>query len=188
LPIQLRKTYQLKVTLKGIRPPIWRRILTESTMPLPAFHLTLQVVMGWDNAHLHQFTQDGKIYSIRDPEFNLPGTLDESQYRLHQLLKKEKDHLVYEYDFGDGWEHHVVLEKILPYDPDQPLPLCIKGKRACPPEDVGGVWGYTNFLEALTDPAHPDHDDYRSWVGDSFDPLAFELEEVNALLHDIFRS
>ncbi len=186
MPIQLRKIYQLKITLKGAHPPIWRRFLIDSTMPLPAFHLTLQIVMGWENYHLHQFIADRKTYGIPDPEFDLPGTLDESQYRVNQLLRREKDSLIYEYDFGDGWEHKVLLEKILSYDPDLILPWCIKGKRACPPEDVGGVWGYATFLEALIDPSHPDHEDYRNWAGETFDPTAFDPDEVNTLLRNIF--
>ena len=185
MPIPLRKIYQLKITLKDITPPIWRRFLVESTMPLPVFHLTIQIVMGWKNYHLHQFMADGNIYGVPDPEFDPPGTRDESHYRVYQLLKEEKDSLIYEYDFGDSWEHTVTLEKILPYDSDQPLPWCIKGKRACPPEDVGGVWGYDNFLEALMDPTHPDHEHLRSWAGETFDPNIFDKDKVNTRLAEI---
>ena len=90
--------------------------------------------------------------------------------------------MVYEYDFGDSWEHNIRLEKILPFDPDAVLPLCLKAKGACPPEDVGGIWGYSNFMEALSDPDHPEHTEYKEWVGGGFDPAAYDIKEVNEML------
>jgi hypothetical protein len=107
---------------------------------------------------------------------------DEKEYKLSQLLKKEKDSLVYEYDFGDSWEHKIVLEKMLPYDGSVKVPTCIKGKRACPPEDCGGIWGFQNFLEAIQDPSHPEHEEMLEWVGGDFDPELFDIEETNSVL------
>jgi hypothetical protein len=94
----------------------------------------------------------------------------------------EKFKFVYEYDFGDSWEHVLLVEKVLPPEPGQRYPVCIKGRRACPPEDVGGIWGYAYFLEAIQNPDHPEREDYLEWIGGEFDPQAFDLEEVNAAL------
>lgn len=175
----------MKVTLKVVRPPIWRRVLAMSSMRLDEFHSLLQVVMGWSESHLHQFVFDGKRYGEPDPEFDFElddPMLNEKEFRIEQLLKKEKDVLVYEYDFGDGWEHKILLEKILPFNPEQPLPKCIAGRRHCPPEDVGGPWGYEDFLEIYQDSSHPEHEEMREWAGDYFEPEAFDILEVNTEL------
>lgn len=182
----LRSIYQLKVTLKGIRPPIWRRLLMASTTSLENTHQTLQIVMGWTNSHLHEFVTEGNRYGVPNEEFP-SGVRNEAKYRLDHVLKKEKDKLIYIYDFGDSWEHEVLLEKILPFETNIELPVCLKGSRACPPEDIGGVGGYMMFLEAISDPVHPDHDSMLEWIGSdtagAFDPEHFCLAEVNQLLH-----
>lgn len=181
----LRSIYQLKITLKGIRPPIWRRLLVASTTKLDGIHLILQIVMGWTNSHLHEFIQGRDRYGMPDEEFPSDAK-DEAQYRLDQLLKTEKEKLIYIYDFGDSWEHEVVLEKILPFQTDAVLPLCLKGSRACPPEDIGGIGGYTMFLDAISDPAHPEHASMLEWISEDmdgpFDPGHFDLAEVNERL------
>lgn len=177
----LRSIYQLKVTLKYIRPPIWRRILIASTTNLGNVHIALQVVMGWTNSHLHEFLKGSERYGEPDEEF--PSDIhDEAKFRLDQILKQEKDKLIYTYDFGDSWEHEVLLEKILPFEHSVVLPTCIKGKRACPPEDVGGIGGYAMFLDAVSDPRHPEYKEVREWVGGDFDSEHFDLDEVNVLL------
>jgi Plasmid pRiA4b ORF-3-like protein len=112
---------------------------------------------------------------------------DEDDFQLSDLLKKEKDSILYEYDFGDSWEHKIVLEKILPVDADVEIPCCIKGRRACPPEDCGGVWGYQNLIEAIEDPSNPDHDEMLEWVGEAFDPEAFSIEETNHYLAEYWK-
>ena len=183
----LRKTYQLKISLKNAKPPIWRRFLIENSVALPKFHDAVQIVMGWTDSHLHQFTAGDRCYGVPDPDFDFSEILDEKKFRLNQLLKKEKDSMSYEYDFGDGWDHKITLEKILPFDPEAALPLCIKAKGACPPEDVGGIWGYYNFLEALNDPDHPEHDEYKEWIGYDFDPAAYDIKEVNEILSGYWR-
>ena len=183
---QAEAIYQIKITLVGAKPPIWRTVLVPGNMGLDTFHELIQVVMGWTDSHLHQFISDKKIYSVPDDDFELE-TEDESQYKLSELLTKEKDTLVYEYDFGDSWEHKILLEKILPFDGKTVLPVCIKGKRACPPEDCGGVWGYEELLETLADPKHPDYDDMLEWVGGEFDPEEFDLETINEDLAEYFR-
>lgn len=178
----LRSVYQLKVTLKYLRPPIWRRFLIASTANLSELHTTLQIVMGWTNSHLHDFIMDNVQYGEPNEEF-FDAMKDESKFRLSQLLRLEKEKLLYNYDYGDGWEHEVLLEKILPFAHDMTLPLCIKGKRACPPEDIGGIPGYAMFLEAINDPSHPEHEEMREWVGGDFDAEHFDIDEVNKMLN-----
>ncbi len=183
-----RNIYQLKVTLAGSRPPIWRRVLVPGDMVLGQLHLVLQIAMGWTDSHLHQFVCNRICYGIRDDEFGIDMDVeDENDYRLNQLLTSEKDTMIYEYDFGDGWEHKMVLEKVLPFDRNKKLPLCIKGKRACPPEDCGGVWGYQELIETLKDPKHPEYEEMLEWVGEDFDPEAFDIDEVNELLAEYVR-
>jgi hypothetical protein len=184
----LRNTYQLKITLVDAKPPIWRRVLVPSHFDLGAIHRVIQIAMGWETYHLHQFIADGVYYAQPDEDALDMGfeTEDENKYKLSQLLKKEKDKINYEYDFGDGWIHKIELEKILPYDPKATLPLCVTGKRACPPEDCGGVWGYEQLLETLADSDHPDHQDMLDWLGGEFDPTYFDKEEINAELAKAF--
>jgi len=180
---QLRSIYQVKVSLKGAKPPIWRRLLVPSNLTLGQFHMVLQISMGWTDSHLHQFISDGVYYGMSDEELDSWMEIEnENKFKLSQLLTKEKDSLVYEYDFGDGWEHKVTLEKILPYDNKTELPKCIKGKLACPPEDCGGIWGYYGLLEIINDPENPEHEEMLEWLGGDFDPEALDLEEINALL------
>lgn len=174
----LRQIYQVKVTLKGIRPAVWRRILVPSTITLPQLHMVLQAAMGWSDTHLHQFVANDRNYGVPDPDFDGSVT-DERRVRLNQIMREEKDSLTYQYDFGDGWEHDVVLEKVLPFDGKTSLPFCSAGKRACPPEDVGGPMGYRNFLRALEDSEHPEHESFRAWIGNEFDAEHFDRRAVN---------
>ena len=184
MPVKpLRNSYQLKVTLSGAKPPIWRRILVPSDIQLGKLHLVLQVAMGWTNSHLHQFIAGSTLYGIQDDEFSSEMEVeDESKYRLDQLLKSEKETINYEYDFGDGWEHKIVLEKILPYNQDKRLPCCIKAKRACPPEDCGGIWGYQELLDIIRDPDHPEYEDMVEWLDGEFDPEKFDIDVINEIL------
>lgn len=179
----LRSIYQLKVTLLGCRPAIWRRLRVASTDNLEDVHIAIQIAMGWTNSHLHEFIKDFNRYGVPDDEGML-DVQDEINFRLQHLLKKEKDELLYIYDYGDTWEHKVVLEKILPYKVNAILPACVKGSRACPPEDVGGMPGYGYFLEAIADPSHPEYDERIQWIGGEFDPEHFDLAEVNDLLRE----
>jgi Plasmid pRiA4b ORF-3-like protein len=170
--------YQIKVTLKGSRPPIWRRMQVINDTTLAQLHRLLQCVMGWEDAHLYQFVVSGIRYG--DPR--LLGELDAEDARtvpLATLGLCEKRKFLYEYDFGDSWEHELLVEKILPRDEGKRYPVCLTGKRTCPPEDCGGIWGYASFLEAIRDPEHPEHDEMLEWVGGEFDPDIFDLDEVN---------
>jgi hypothetical protein len=176
--------YQIKVTLDESKPPIWRRILVRSDTTLRELHNVIQAVMlGWADYHLHQFIVGETYYGV--PDLDYDGFLemhDESQVKLSQIVTGEKFKFRYEYDFGDSWLHNLLVEKVLPPEPGQPYPVCVKGKRACPPEDVGGIWGYYMFLEAIQDPEHPEHEDYLEWIGGEFDPEAFDLDEANEAL------
>lgn|GEM_PF-2017722 len=186
--------YKLKVTLKGSKPPIWRRILIPSTTELPVLHSILQTVMGWDGGHLHQFVDGSYRYRDVDPSVDFDfEAFPETGTTIAGLLLKPKEHILYEYDFGDGWIHKIVLEDILPpQNPDGTpaegtIPVCIGGRHCCPPEDVGGIWGYYEYLQAISDPTHPEHAIMLEWGGHDFDPDDFSPDYVNALLGVRFR-
>ena len=154
-PKDLRKVYQIRVALEGVRPPIWRRIEVTSDTALEKLHLILQVVMGWDNCHLHQFTIGSVHYGQPDPDYSLEIE-NETNVKLYQVASRENTRFIYEYDFGDNWEHTVLIEKILPLETGKYYPFCLKGKRACPPEDVGGTGGYADFIEVIQEVKHPE--------------------------------
>jgi hypothetical protein len=173
--------YQLKITLEGSKPSIWRRIQVRAGTTLPQLHHTIQTAMGWTDSHLHQFIIGGVEYGLPDPDFE-EDVRPEQRVKLEQVVTAEKDRFVYEYDFGDSWIHDIVLEKILPPERDVHYPRCLDGKRAGPPEDVGGIWGYAEFLEAIRDTNHPEHEEMLEWCGGEFDPEAFSLDEINQAL------
>lgn len=177
-----KEIYQLKVTLKHSKPAIWRRILVSSDMKLSDFHYVLQTTMGWTNFHLHQFIKDGSYYSDRmadDDFWHDSINVDYKKLKVSSLLQHEKDKMIYEYDFGDGWEHEILLEKVLPFDKARVLPVCVAGKMHCPPEDCGGVWGFEEMIEILKQPKHPEYNNYMEWLEDDFDPASFSIDEVN---------
>ena len=178
--------YQLRIDIIGAKPPIWRRLLVPSDITLEEMHRIIQEAFGWWDAHLHMFTKDGQRFSIPfEDDFMGASAEDERDVLLSDLLQKEEDTLRYTYDFGDNWEHTIKLEKIV-QEENGPLPRCIKGKNACPPEDVGGLWGYYAMLDSLADPDDPEHEHWKGWVeGDSFDPTRFDLDEVNARLEQL---
>ncbi|MBN1429622.1 MAG: plasmid pRiA4b ORF-3 family protein [Anaerolineae bacterium] len=176
--------YQIKITLKDSKPPIWRRLLVPGDVTLGNLHDIIQTAMGWYDCHLHQFILGGVYYGVPSDE-DWYDVEDESRYKLNQIAPREKSQFTYEYDFGDSWHHIILVEKILPPDPSQDLPVCVKGKRACPPEDVGGIWGYDTFLEAINDPDHEEHDEYLEWIDDAFDPEEFDLDTINGRLSDL---
>jgi hypothetical protein len=186
MPKVTPQVYQLKITLVDSKPPIWRRILLSSETTLLQLHHIIQVVMPWEDYHLHQFEINGEYYSAPLPDGDwLEDTLDERRVKLRKIVPGEGFKFIYWYDFGDSWYHNLLVEKILPLNPEQQLPLCIKGKRACPPEDSGGIWSYPNFLEALNDSTHPDHEMLTDWIGGSFDAEAFDLEAINKRLRSL---
>lgn len=168
--------YQLKITLLGIEPAIWRRIETPD-VPLEKLHDLIQTAMGWTNSHLHQFKIDGGRYVnawLMQDGFDDPDAMEYSDVWLSDFINPQKPKLQihYEYDFGDGWEHTVELEQVKSVEPAARYPRCTEGARACPPEDVGGIYGYADCVAALANPRHEQHEEYSEWVG-KYDPDAF---------------
>lgn len=179
--------YQLKVSLREIEePPVWRRLLVSSEIRLAALHHVIQRAMGWEDAHLHVFSDGSRQYGHPDPEL---GYQDERRVRLSRLLAEPGDSLDYTYDFGDGWDHEVVLEQTVPVAGGEREPRCLAGEGACPPEDSGGAWGYADLKEILADPGHEEHHEMLEWLGlDSavdFDPAAFSVDDVNTDLEQL---
>lgn len=180
------KVYQFKITLKGTKPPIWRRIQVPETYNFWDLHVAIQDAMGWWDYHLHEFKISHPVTG-REIEIGIPSEDDElfdieiipeRSQKIGDLFSMENKVAEYIYDFGDGWQHKVQLEKILPRDENIKYPVCIAGKRACPPEDCGGVWGYQEFLEAIENPDHEEHEEMLEWVGGEFNPEDFDVNEV----------
>lgn len=175
--------YQLRVTLKYLEPKIWRGLLVPDTATLAHLHRCLQIAMGWANSHMHEFQIAKAHYGIPDREWeDVNQTLNEKNFTLADVLGKTVKKCTYLYDFGDGWEHEVRIEKILPISNQPSCPQCTGGANACPPDDVGGVPGYCNFVAAVLDPKHPEHEELLEWYGGSFDPHAFDINQVNTQL------
>ncbi len=172
--------YQLKITLNRTKPAVWRRFTVSADIKLPDLSRVIQAVMGWTNTHLHQFVKDNTIYAQQDEE-NSEFVTDYRKLRLNQILTRVKESIRYEYDFGDGWEHKIVLEKIL-QDYKDKYPVCLAGKRDCPPEDCGGPFGYQRLLDVITDPENPEYEGILDWLGDSWDPEFFDESEVSEKL------
>jgi hypothetical protein len=177
----VRDIYQLKITLSDVKPLIWRRVLVPGDVTLAQLHAIVQTVIGWEDYHLHEFHIAGLTIGAPDPD--APCTLiDEKKVRLLDVLGKVGAKGVYTYDFGDGWEHSIVVEKILTPEPGVAYPICAAGKRRGPPEDSGGPFGYENFLEAPGNPRHEEHEAMQEWIGGDFDPEAFSVDDVNRRL------
>ena len=176
--------YQLKVTLLGTRPPIWRRLLVPSDLNLTQLHDVLQVAMGWQDGHLHEFRAGGRRFGPPDPEdqFMADDVGDERKVRVFALFGRTGAKAIYTYDFGDTWEHSIALEKLLPANPNMIYPICTDGRLACPPEDCGGIPGFYHLLDVLRDPTHEEHQELRDWVGGDYDPEVFSIEAVNRIL------
>ena len=181
-----RDIYQLKIVLSEVKPLIWRRVLVQSDVTLAQLHTILQTVMEWENYHLHEFHIGGLRIGAPDPD--APRTLiNEKKVRLLDVLGKAGAKGMYMYDFGDGWEHNIVVEKILMPEPGVAYPVCVTGKRRGPPEDSGGPFGYVNLLEILGNPKHEEHKAMREWTGRDFDAETFSADDVNRRLAPLQR-
>ena len=171
--------YWLKITLTGSKPAVWRRFVVPGEISLDRLHDVIQIVMGWEDSHLHSFQGCNQRYTEAPEDIDTEGQ-EEEEHRLCDVVPRVKSKFEYEYDFGDGWRHTLVVEGIKPVPPKHcACIMCLEGKRSCPPEDVGGLNGYEEFLGALKDPAHPEHASYKEWCGGSFDANAFDAEAVN---------
>ena len=178
--------FQIKITLIGVKPPIWRRIQVHDCT-LGDLHDIIQVVMGWENCHMHQFIIGDERYSTPTPVPDLDFK-DETKVRLSQVVPKsgKKLRFQYEYDFGDGWLHEIAFEKFAEPEAKAKYPRCIDGARSGPPEDIGGVWGYEEYLEAIADPKHERHDEFMEWNG-GWDSEKFSVEAINKALRGLSR-
>jgi hypothetical protein len=174
------EVYAIKVTLLATRPPVWRRVLVHRDITLRKLHKTLQTVMGWTNSHLHQFVFQRQKYS--DPKHgHEAGIIDENRTRLGDVICTPGTRLLYEYDFGDGWQHELLLEEVLLGD-ESFRQICVAGERNCPPEDCGGPHGFAELLTAFQDASHPNHRHVREWLGEDFAPEYFAADEINQKL------
>lgn len=180
--------YLLKIKLLDIQPEIWRQFVVPADISLDRLHDVIQIIMGWQDYHLHQFTIGKKRYT-EDPECKEDG-LECGKYRLVDLIKRKGQTFSYHYDFGDSWEHKLKVEdsnyKIPPHLQEQ-FVFCMDGERACPPEDVGGFPGYINFSKIINNPSHKEYEEYLQWVGGAFDPEYFNPKEVNYILLSYLR-
>lgn len=185
---QSRETvYQLKVTLLGTDPPVWRRFTIPSGVTLHRVHLVLQEVMGWTNSHLYRFEIGAKEYAEPHPDnefYELPFR-NSKRAKLGQLVREKGARFLYQYDFGDGWMHKLVVEDILEREAGKPDLACLAGDRACPPEDCGGTRGYAEMLEVIGDPDHEEYLDTMTWLGGRFDPDTFDVEAVDGKLRSM---
>jgi hypothetical protein len=170
-----RMVFQLKATVIGTKPPVWRRVVVPAEVRLDRLHDVLQAAFGWSGYHLHEFDIDGVRYGTDDGEDDEPPA-DEHRTRLSDVVN-EGSTFIYLYDFGDDWEHRIVVEKSLPAERGGHYPACTGGERACPPEDCGGVSGFERFLAAIANPGDDEHDSMLEWVGGSFDPTAWEAAD-----------
>jgi hypothetical protein len=179
-----RPVFQFKITLQEIEPKIWRRIQISDLCSFWDLHVAIQDAMGWTDSHLHLFTVNHSIeigkqhMGIPDDDgFDEDKTLPGWDYRVRDYLAIN-DSMLYEYDFGDGWQHLIEYEGTHEKMPDVKYPICLAGERACPPEDVGGVPGYENFIEIITIPRHPERKELLEWVGGKYEPNKFDPKKV----------
>ncbi|MGW8195445.1 MAG: UPF0149 family protein [Desulforhopalus sp.] len=175
--------YQLKIGLQGAKPPIWRRIHVPGQTTLEQLHTIIQLTMGWDDCHLHQFVIDRTCYSLPDDDHNMRTSRpkNEAQYTLDDLADKIHPRFQYIYDFGDNWLHQITVEKTLSPGQAKPYPVLLTGRRTCPPEDSGGVHGYQHLLAILEDPDSAGYDDTIDWLGEDFDPASFGKDDITAI-------
>jgi hypothetical protein len=173
----------LKVTLRDIKPPIWRRILMPDSSNLFDVHVAIQVTMGWTDSHLHAFDVGGQQYG--NP--SIEDVANEARLTLNSIVRSGISRFRYTYDFGDDWDHDVAIEKSPPAHRATSFPACVAGKRRCPPEDCGGAPGYADLLAVLADPADPRHGEQTEWIGEAFDPEYFSLADADAILAKAFR-
>lgn len=179
-----RKTvHKVKITLRDSQPPIWRRLEVPSGITLRELHDVIQAAFGWEDYHMWAFETGRERYGVADRDL---GIRSAATKRLGQVAPRTGDRLRYTYDFGDDWEHDILIEDVTEPEPDIAYPRCLTGRRACPPEDCGGIWGYDYLVEILADPQHEEHEDRLEWLGldsaDQFAPAAFDAAQVNSAL------
>ena len=182
--------YQLEIVLDGTKPPVWRRLLVRGDASLGLLHAVFQVAMGWTNSHLHHFFIGRERYTdlttIEEPNFGPFSDHDEAKTILAEAVPREKTRFLYEYDFGDSWEHLVTVERIIWRDePFEGIAQCLEGSRACPPDDCGGIGGYADLLKIIKNPKHKEYKAMMEWLGRKFDPEAFDVGKINTYLRKL---
>jgi hypothetical protein len=178
--------YSLKITLTGLNPPIWRRVYVSSDTTLSVLHDIIQITMGWNDSHLHEFEINRQCFTspeMMDEEYAF-DRLDETNVKLDQIAQP-KSKFSYLYDFGDNWIHEILVEKTVPLDDEKNIPYCVTGKRAAPPEDCGGIWGYADMLERLAGPNNAERKELIRWLGKKFNHENFDPQEVNKQLNKL---
>lgn len=179
------RTYVLRVELKEIKPVIWRRFIVPSDITLDRLHDILQIVMSWKDCHLHEFAIDGNRYT-EEPESIEEDGIEESTFVLNNLVKLKNTIFEYNYDFGDSWDHIVTVVTVektsYKLNPNDISVMCLAGKRACPPEDVGGADGYENFCVTMADKSHEEYKEYLTWFGEVYDSEFLDINSINELL------
>lgn len=183
-----KNIFQLKITLYGSSPSIWRKIQVPETFSFFDLHVAIQDSFGWEDDHLHQYftenpyKRNSQYQNIALPMPEMDVAVDERKAKLKNFLRKPKDYVFYEYDFGDSWMHEVKLEKILPADKKRKYPILLDGKRACPEEDSGGLGGYYNLLDIINNPKHPEYEDMLNWMGlekgSEYNPEKIDLTKI----------
>jgi hypothetical protein len=174
-----RQVYVLRITLGEVAPPVWRQVIVPGAYTLDRLHRVVQLAMGWSDCHLHAFEVAGVQYGVPDPD--MLDVRDEMDARVDAIAGKDGS-FVYTYDFGDWWEHRIVVEDVLVAEPEERYPICVDGEEACPPEDCGGPYGYADLRRVLADPAHADHVATLAWFGAHTGDRAFDADRVTALL------
>jgi hypothetical protein len=175
----MSKILQFKITLRDSKPEIWRRFQVEDTLMFHDLHLVIQTVMGWSNSHLYQFIYEGNNY-IGNPEMlEQEDIADDKDVALSAIFDKPKISMEYEYDFGDSWEHDLILEKIIESDLNRNYPNCLEGKMNCPPEDSGGIFGFYENMKIFKNKKHREHKEIKEWIGKDYNPDFFDLQTVN---------
>lgn len=187
---QVKAIYQLKISLKGAKPPIWRTLQVPSSFTFWDLHCAIQDAFAWDHSHLHSFEYRGDTYFDlvffgvpMDDDFDfMPKTLPGWQYKIDKYLHPLRPKMLYTYDFGDDWHHEIKLEHVLPVEKGVAYPRCIKGRRNAPPDDCGGIWSYMNMLDILDDPDCEEYEETREWIESlndgPFDPAKFDPKAV----------
>lgn len=183
MPKKFENVYQFKITLKDIKPTIWRRIQVPENYTFWDLHVAIQDAMGWYDCHLHEFSFNsplgkGNRVCIGIPHEDYSDKVHEDWNVMIAVIFAIVDEVEYWYDFGDSWMHSIKLEKILPRESKKKYPVCIAGERACPPEDVGSEPGYYHLLEVLKNPRKREYKEFKEWLGKEYDPEYFNSEDV----------
>ena len=183
-PSASRRIFKIKITLTGVKPPVWRRVLVPSDETLDDLHRIVQISMGWGFSHLHEFKVGDRIYGEPNRAYQDVKVLPDWNIKLSTIFRRGIRDFTYLYDFGDYWMHKIAIENVQPFDHNESYPLLVTGRRNCPPEDVGGDSGYFEFLKAMKDPLNIESAFYVDWYEGEFDPEEFDQGKIQKRLTD----